>query len=125
MKLLGGIPVERTGNTTQAMKKSIECLNSGYNMLIHPEGTRTRDSSMLEFKNGVAKLSIDTGIPIVPVRIKGTFEIFPRTKKFPKIFRLRGKYPIKVTMGNPIYPEENNVEVFTQKLRQSIESLED
>ncbi|MFR8315885.1 AMP-binding protein [Eubacterium ventriosum] len=100
MNLLGGIPVERAGNTTQAMKKSIECLNNGYNMLIHPEGTRTRDGNIGVLKDGVASLSKNTQVPIIPVFIEGAREIYPPYRKYPKIFDFkhfrRRKIAIKI-----------------------------
>ncbi|MCL2024119.1 MAG: 1-acyl-sn-glycerol-3-phosphate acyltransferase, partial [Oscillospiraceae bacterium] len=62
LTMLGGIPVERSGNTVPAMKRALACVKNGYTMLIHPEGTRTRDGKMQAFKGGAAKLAIDAGV---------------------------------------------------------------
>ena len=53
---LGGIPVDREGNTIPAMNNAKRCLGSGRVMIIFPEGARSRDGTMLPFKNGAAQL---------------------------------------------------------------------
>lgn len=55
---LGGIPVNRTGNTMSAIERALQCLKQGKCiMLIHPEGTRSRNGKLGEFKLGAAELS--------------------------------------------------------------------
>lgn len=53
--LMGEIPTHRSGNTAPAIKQSYECLKNGMNLLIHPEGTRTRDGKLGDFKLGAAE----------------------------------------------------------------------
>jgi len=115
--LMGGIPVDRFGNTVPAMERARQCLDNGYSMLIHPEGTRSKDGKLGEFKHGAAKLAVDTGIKIIPVRIDGAFEIFPRHKKLPKIFPRKS---IKITFSAPIEPQGKAVEEITEMIRKSI-----
>lgn len=91
-KMIGAIPVDRNGNTAPALNRCKECLIDGYSLIIFPEGARTRDGNMLPFKNGAAKLSAETGKLIVPARIDGGFEIFPREKSF-LVFLISRKCP--------------------------------
>ena len=69
-------------------------------MLIHPEGTRTRDGNIGVLKDGVASLSKNTQVPIIPVFIEGAREIYPPYRKYPKIFDFkhfrRRKIAIKI-----------------------------
>jgi len=123
LAMLGGIPVERNGNTIPAMKRGLACIRDGYTMLIHPEGTRTRDGKMHEFKGGAAKLAIDANVPIIPVRIDGAWDIFPPHKKRPKIFRFGGRYPISITFGKPIEPDGKNIEGLTALVQGEVERL--
>lgn len=125
MAMFGGIPVERSGNTIPAMKRCAECLQDGYSVLIFPEGTRSRDGLMHDFKGGAAKLAIDAGVKIVPARIDGAWDIFPPHEKCPKIFnwkKLR-RHTIKITFGAPISPEGKNVESLTEHLQNTVAQL--
>jgi len=123
--MLGAVPVEREGNTAPAIKRIRECLNDGYMVILFPEGARSRDGTMLPFKNGAAMLAIDTGKPILPVRIEGAFEIFPRHHKYPAIWdwQHRRRFRLNIRFGHPIAPQGYTVQELTDKLRQNIEEM--
>ena len=84
MKTLGGIPVERTGNTIDSTQRSINFIKEGNYFLIHPEGTRTRNGELGAFKDGAAKIALDTGLTIIPVAISGGYEIWPYDRTLPE-----------------------------------------
>ena len=66
------------GNMKQSMKvilQGIEILKDGYSMVIFPEGTRSKDSKVGEFKAGSFKLATKAKVPIVPVTIDGAYDI--------------------------------------------------
>jgi 1-acyl-sn-glycerol-3-phosphate acyltransferase len=75
MRLAKFIPVER-GSRRDAAKASVEAaadaLKSGLNILVFPEGTRSRDGRLASFKKGPFYLAEQTGGPIVPIAISGT-----------------------------------------------------
>ena len=123
LAMLGGIPVERQGNTVPAMKRALFCIQNGYTMLVHPEGTRSRDGKMRAFKGGAAKLAIDANVPLVPVRIDGAWNIFPPHRKRPKIFGFKGSYPLSVSFGFPINPDGMSVDELTAQLQKAVEQL--
>lgn len=124
--MIGAIPVDRSGNTAPALKRCMECLIEGYSLIIFPEGARTRDGSMMPFKNGAAELSVKTGKPIIPARIDGGFDVFPRGKKFPRVFDFKKmcKFTLKITFGDPIYPSCANAQEITDRLKAQINQLE-
>lgn len=123
--MLGCIPVEREGNTLPAFNRVKQCLYDGYDMIIFPEGARSRDGSMLPFKEGVAKLAIQCNVPVVPIKVIGGFEIFPRTIKRPRIRKRNGKkYELRIIIGKPLYPEGMNSQQFTKYLYQIISEME-
>jgi len=74
---LGMIPIDR-----EAGDRSIEVLNEAAaeasSIVIFPEGTRSRDGSLRDFKKGAFVLAIATGLPIVPVCCRGTRRLMPR-----------------------------------------------
>lgn len=119
--IMGAIPVDRTGNPTPALKRALECIKQeGYNLLIHPEGTRSRTGELGEFKLGAAKLSMESGVKIIPVCISGAYEIFPATRKWPRLFdwkRLR-RYRVYIDFGPPISPKQRTAEEITEMIRQ-------
>lgn len=69
------VPVER-GHKVEAAKASIAAaagaLRSGLNMIVFPEGTRSKDGRLAAFKKGPFFLAQETGAPIVPIAISGT-----------------------------------------------------
>ena len=103
MKTAGHIFVDRrkSESAIASLKKSKETLTKNpRSILLFPEGTRTLDGNLGLFKRGGLMLSIDTGIPIVPVAYVGTFEML---KKGTWSFK---NYPLEIRIGNPIYPEK-------------------
>jgi len=123
LAMFGGIPVERSGDTIPAMKRGLECIQKGYTMLIFPEGTRTRDGKMQEFKGGAAKLAIDAGVDIIPVRIDGAWDIYPPHQKSPNILRFGRRYPLNISFGKPIEPSEKSVEELTAQIQGEVERM--
>ncbi|MFH1848073.1 MAG: lysophospholipid acyltransferase family protein [Candidatus Omnitrophota bacterium] len=89
-----GTKVLPTGGSSQ---KSLFLLEHNKNVGLFPEGTRTHDGEMKEFRNGAAVLALKTGRPIVPCAVVGAYEAFPRTAKMPRLL------PIKVKIGKPIF----------------------
>lgn len=122
---MGGIPVDRFGNTVPAIARCKECLQGGMNLIIFPEGARSRDGQMLPFKNGIAKLSRESDTPILPVRIDGGFEVFPRNRMLPRLFNWKkmSKYNLKITIAPPIYPQDKTETDIVEQLRVVTEGL--
>lgn len=122
VRAMGGIPTDRTGNPAPAMKKALECLKDGRSLIIHPEGTRTGDGRLGTFRNGAAKLSINSGVKIIPVCINGAFEIFPRTHVLPALFDFHNmrRYPVQIRFGRAISPENKSQEQITAEISRQI-----
>ncbi|HSA96009.1 MAG TPA: lysophospholipid acyltransferase family protein [Acidobacteriota bacterium] len=81
MRHVGFVPVDRKG--TEGGKRSIAraaalIRERGYSFLIFPEGTRTRDGKLQPFRRGGFFLALASGAAIVPVTIRGTFELMPK-----------------------------------------------
>lgn len=116
---LGAIPVDRKGDTTRAfsvLNKYIK--QEGYSAVVFPEGTRTRTGKMGAFTNGVASAAIQNEIPIIPVGIAGTFEIWSPTRKLPKLAFRRNRVVVKI--GTPIYPSNDDMNGLTKVVKKSV-----
>jgi 1-acyl-sn-glycerol-3-phosphate acyltransferase len=74
------VPVERENREAaiQSIHRAGEVMRHGINMTLYPEGTRSPDGKMRPFKKGPFHLAAETGFPIVPVTILGTYEMLPK-----------------------------------------------
>ncbi len=92
------VPIDPDASLLSALRVSAYLLRKGRCLCIFPEGGRTFDGEVMEFKKGVGMLALELGVPVVPVCIEGTFRSMPRGAAFPK--------PLKVTIqiGTPVAP---------------------
>lgn len=101
--LLNAFPIKDDGGSdTAAIRTALEILKQGRMLLIFPEGTRTPDGEIKDFKRGVWLLLSRAKCPVWPVAIEGAYDAFPRGRKFPSLF----KHRIRVKFGAPIAPDE-------------------
>ena len=119
---LGGIPVDRSGNTAEAVQHARKWLQQGGCLLVFPEGTRARNGFMGELKTGAAQLALTANVPIVPIRIDGAFEAYPPGTKLPKMIDRGHRVRISITVKEPVYPEGKTPEQLTREVRESIEN---
>ncbi|MDP2158202.1 MAG: AMP-binding protein [Nitrospirota bacterium] len=90
------IPIDSSAYLNRALQTSAYVLRHGRSLCVFPEGGRSSDNTLLEFKKGVGILAIEMGIPVVPVYIRGAFEALPREAAWPKFRK------ISVTFGTPL-----------------------
>ena len=111
--------VDRTGNVLPSLKAAADILRSGAALIIFPEGTRTRDGSLGKFKSGAAYLAHHLGREIIPVTIRGTFQILPRGRIIP---HLVGKGKGSLIVGEPVDPRRfASIEALNDHVRGVIE----
>lgn len=92
-------------------------VREGASIVMFPEGTRTRDGTIGPFKYGAFHVSCQSGIPILPVTIRGSFEKMRKGKLLP----VPGT--IEVIFHPPIHPSGCTVESLMQKTREAIVSI--
>jgi len=94
----GQIPIDRSGVDAAegALRSATSVLARGELFGIYPEGTRSHDGRLYRGKIGVARLALETGVPVIPVAVVGTDEVAPPGKKFGRITR-----PV-VRFGEPL-----------------------
>lgn len=80
MKRAGYISIDRSNRKSafESLSRAAEMIRNGRSVLIFPEGTRSRDQSVKDFKKGGFVLAIESGVPIVPVIIHGTWQIMSK-----------------------------------------------
>lgn len=87
-------------NALGTILEAIERVRSGMSVFIFPEGRRTRDGKMDEFKEGSMKIATKSGCPIIPVAITNTSELFEN--HMPWVHAA----PVVVEILDPVYPED-------------------
>lgn len=96
------IPVDRDGDGSDisAFKRVFQVLKGGDALLIFPEGTRSRDGQPGKPQRGVGLIACRAGVPVLPVRIFGTYTVYGRDRKLPD---WQGRFA--VVFGPPLVPE--------------------
>jgi 1-acyl-sn-glycerol-3-phosphate acyltransferase len=76
------IPVDRFNRDSaiESVEKAIEAIRNGQSFLIYPEGTRSPDGRLQNFKKGIAAMAIKSGVPIVPVACSGAHRVMGKKK---------------------------------------------
>jgi long-chain acyl-CoA synthetase len=99
------VPVDPDAHLVPAMKACAFGLAHGKILVLFPEGERSIDGAVKRFKKGAPVLSRHLQVPVVPVAIRGAFELWPRTRGI-QWRRLipGGRRDIRVAFGAPIMP---------------------
>ncbi len=99
MSYSGYVPLDKegAGEGRKRIARAAQLVrDKGYSFLIYPEGTRSADGTLQPFRRGGFFLALDSGAPIVPVSIKGTYELMPRGT-----WHIR-KGPVRILFHEPI-----------------------
>lgn len=116
--LLNLFPLPREAGFRKSFAYAGEAVDHGYSVLVFPEGRHTEDGKLRPFRTGIGLLANSLGIPILPMRIDGLFEIKRAEKKIapPGRIQIRIGKPVRFAPGTPP-PEIANA------LREIVESL--
>ena len=103
------VPLQRRGGglDDSATDHLHRLIDQRWNLLLYPEGTRSRDGRVGRLRSGAAVLAADHGISIVPIYVRGTHEAMPPGQPWPK--RIPGKllsrrHRVSIEIGEPIRP---------------------
>ena len=94
------VPVNPNMNLVYAMQAGAHALRQGKVLLLFPEGERTIDGSIKEFRKGAAILSAHLGVPVVPMALDGTYDVWPRARRPQKLAT------VQIRFGRQIPPPE-------------------
>lgn len=121
MGAAGYISIDRKGKkkALESLENAVAKVRQGASVLVFPEGTRSPDGKIHPFKKGGFALAIKAGVPIVPISIRGSREVLPRSS-----LRVRpGK--IEITIGKQIPTDHRTMAdrgVLMEEVREAIES---
>lgn len=100
------------------MKDFGKVINNGGNVLIFPEGTRSTTGKLQPFKSGIGLITWNMEVPVIPIKIKGLYEVLPKGTHFPKTGN------VEVIIGKPM--KFNKMQAFqeiTDKLEKEFRKL--
>lgn len=126
LRNLGHIPVVRrnadSGRDAVAASESV--LNHGGVLLIYPEGRCVSPGDTEPYKPGVAKLSMSTGVPIIPVGAIGTNKVVPLKRDLEGAKKFNRNQKVWIKFGQPIDPADFDTwEQLLAEVRRSIVAL--
>ena len=98
IRKLNSHPLSSSASDVTSFKKIIKMLIQGKKVMLFPEGARSKDGKIGKIKSGIALFVYLSKCSIIPTYIHGTYDIWGRTRKRPKLF---GK--VDVVFGTPIY----------------------
>lgn len=114
--LAGILPVRRAGDGNYAalLAAAGPALRAGRTVVVYPEGTRSTDGTIGEFRSGAVRLARDCGVPIVPIALTGTADVLPKDGQY-------SPAPMQVRIGDPVDPQS----VSASHLRDRVLALRD
>ncbi len=102
LQWLGWIPLKLGRLDRKAFDRAIALIKAGKVVVIFPEGGRSLDGRLRNAKAGLGMIVAQTGCPVVPAYLKGTFDVLPTGAKRPRF------HPVSVSFGPPLsFPGEN------------------
>lgn len=113
-EISGQIPMDRSGGqaSQSALSAAEAALRDGALLGIYPEGTRSPDGRLYRGKLGVARLALNTRVPVIPVAMIGTEKVQPIGKKVPNLRR------VGMIIGEPLHFDayyDNTTDRFAQR----------
>jgi 1-acyl-sn-glycerol-3-phosphate acyltransferase len=92
---VNALPVDLSGADLTAVRTVINLLKQGHRTVIFPEGTRSLSGQIQQARPGIGMIIAKTLVPVVPMRIFGSFQAWPKGGKIKP-------YPVTVVVGKPI-----------------------
>ncbi len=124
-RLINIVPVDPDSNLLRAMRAGAVGLKAGKILNIYPEGERSFDGLLHEFKKGAAILATELELPVVPVALDGVYKVWARKSKRIRLAK------VKIKFGEPIYFQKessNGTSVYEQNtalLKETIQKMLD
>jgi long-chain acyl-CoA synthetase len=118
VSLLNLFPLPREAGFRRSFAYAGEAVDSGYSVLVFPEGRHTSDGKLNPFRAGIGLLAGNLSIPVLPMRIDGLFEVKQAGKRF------AAPWKIRVRMGAPMnFPPGTAAEEIAADLQRAVQRL--
>jgi long-chain acyl-CoA synthetase len=119
------VPVDADSNLVPAMKAGAFGLSHGKVLVLFPEGERSMDGTVKKFKKGSPILAQHLGVPVVPVAVKGIYELWPRNRPFNwRLMLPWSGHRVSIEFGEPLtFAEKASYADSTAELREAVDRM--
>ena len=118
VSMLNLFPLPREAGFRRSFAYAGEAVDRGYSVLVFPEGRHTSDGKMNPFRAGIGLLAENLGVPVLPMRIDGLFEVKQSGRRF------TAPWKIRVRIGEPMrFPPGTDEQTIAAELQQAVELL--
>jgi len=108
----------RESGFRQSFAYAGEAVDHGWSILIFPEGAETKDGKLQPFKAGIGLLASELNIPVIPIMLRGLFELKQRRQYFVR------PGTVSITFGDPIaFSRDTTATEITRTLESTLKSL--
>lgn len=101
IRLFNAVPLKQDAPDTAAIRAALEQLGMGRAIVVFPEGSRTPDGRLHQFRRGTWLLLSRAKCDILPVAVEGAYDAFPRRARFPRLFGSRIAVNIGPVISGP------------------------
>jgi long-chain acyl-CoA synthetase len=118
VSLLNLFPLPREAGFRRSFAYAGEAVDRGYSVLVFPEGRHTTDGKIKAFRAGIGLLAGNLGIPVLPMRIDGLFEVKHAGRRF------AAPWKITVRIGEPMrFPPGTDPQEIASEVQSAVERL--
>lgn len=117
-------PLDRDGDSRDALRAFGERLDQGHAVVMFPEGTRSPDGALQEMKPGLGMLSVRNAAPVLPVYIWGSYLSWPRDRKYPSPHRLKAYLGEVITPSGDKALRKSEQQRITTEVGAALERME-
>ncbi len=120
LQSLGWIPVRLGRLDREAFGKAIELIRAGQVVVIFPEGGRSHDGYLRPPKAGIGVIVSQTGCPVVPAYLKGTFDVLPTGARWPRWCQVTVRFGAPITFETGTRKERAETKQFYQQVSRTV-----
>jgi putative phosphoserine phosphatase/1-acylglycerol-3-phosphate O-acyltransferase len=127
VRAMGGIRVDRGTGSDEPLRAAEQALRAGELVAMMPQGTIPRGpaffATRLEGRWGAARLAAASGVPVVPIGLWGTEQVWPRSARFPDVANIVDPPTVRVRVGEPFTVPGDDPDVDTAAIMDAVGDL--
>lgn len=120
LRALGWIPVRLGRLDREAFGKAINLIRAGHVVVIFPEGGRSQDGHLRPPKAGIGVIVSQTGCPVVPAYLKGTFDVLPAGARWPRLRQVTVRFGAPIQFETGKQKERAETKQFYQQVSRTV-----